>query len=191
MAKRLFVALPLSRPVIAELNALVHVGRQNAPFVRWVRPEHLHITLKFLGDVEAGEQTQAVAALEGLEATAPFQFNLASVGAFPNPGRPRVIWTGIAEGQRQVTDLAGQVDLLLARCGFAREERPFSPHVTIGRVKEEGDFERLWNAMKGESFVGTRCTAQEVRLVHSTLTPKGPIYAPLASFALRGYKENS
>jgi len=191
LAKRLFVALPLGRPAIAELNALVHLGRRSAPFVRWVRPEHLHITLKFLGDVEAGPEAEAIAALDALEAEPPFQFNLAEVGAFPSPARPRVIWTGIAEGQSQVTHLAGQVDLLLARRGFAREERPFSPHVTIGRLKETNDLNSLWNAMKANAFVGSRCTASEVRLVHSTLTPKGPIYAPVASFALRGHKENS
>jgi len=191
LAKRLFVALPLARPIVAELTALVHLCRRHAPFVRWVHPEHLHITLKFLGDVEAGQEEQVTAELEALQELPPFQFNLADVGAFPDQGRPRVIWTGIADGRQEVAHLAGQVDLLLSRCGFEREERPFSSHVTIGRVKDGGDFHSLWNAMKANTFVGARCTAQEVQLVHSTLTPRGPIYAPLASFALRGHKDKS
>lgn len=191
MAKRLFVALPLARPIVAELNALVHVCRRHAPFVRWVRPEHLHITLKFLGDVEAHQEEQVKAELEALEASAPFQFSLADVGAFPDRRRPRVIWTGIATGRDDVARLAGRVDELLARCGCEREDRPFSPHVTIGRVKEGGDFEELWNAMKANTFVGASCTAQEIRLVHSTLTPRGPVYADLASFALRGHEDKS
>jgi len=188
VAKRLFVAIPLPANVKAELNALIHVCRREAGFVRWVRPEHLHVTLKFLGDVEAEQESRSVRALEALESLAPFQFNLAHVGAFPDRRRPRVIWTGIEKGQDQVVNLAGEVERLLAEAGFEREARPFSPHVTIGRLKDKGDLNSLWNAMTANTFVGTPCAAADVRLVHSTLTPRGPIYTDVASFALRGVK---
>lgn len=188
MPKRLFVALPLPVPAKAELAALVHVCRRHASFVRWVRPEQLHVTLKFLGDVEEADERAAIGALEALGERASFQFNLAHVGAFPDRRRPRVIWTGIEAGSDDVASLAGEVDRLLARVGFEREARPFSPHVTIGRLKDGGNLESLWNAMTANTFVGMHCTAAEVLLVHSTLTPRGPIYADVASFALRGQK---
>jgi len=186
MAKRLFIALPLNAPAIAELNALVHMCKRLARSTKWVRPEQMHVTLKFLGDVEEEREEDIVTALETAAAMAPFTFNLAGVGAFPNPRRPRVIWTGIDRGRDEVTTLAERVDAELAAKKFAREARPFSPHVTIGRVREPANFDELWRAVEATPFTGTAVDAREVRLVHSTLTPKGPIYNDLATIPLQG-----
>ena len=189
MPKRLFIALPLPVPVKAELNALIQIGQRQAPPVRWVRPEQMHVTLKFLGDVEEQREERLTAALEAVTGISPFVFNLAGVGAFPNRQRPRVVWTGIDSGCREVAALAARVDEALAPCGFPREERPFSPHVTIGRVKQPGEFAGFWQAVDAAPYVGQPVDACEVKLVHSTLTPKGPLYADLAAFPLRGKRD--
>lgn len=186
MSKRLFIALPLSAPAIAELHALVHMCRRQATNVRWVRPEQMHITLKFLGDVEDEREDDITNALEALTAEKPFMFNLAGVGAFPDKRRPRVIWTGIVNGKDEVTDLAKRVDDLLFERRFAREDRAFSAHVTVGRIKEPGDFGALWRTVDASPFVGANVEAHQVLLIHSTLTPQGPVYKDLAAIPLRG-----
>jgi 2'-5' RNA ligase len=186
MSKRLFIALPLSAPAIAELHALVHMCRRQATVVRWVRPEQMHITLKFLGDVEEERECDITGALESLTTEKPFMFNLAGVGAFPDQRKPRVIWTGIVTGKDEVSALAKRVDDLLFAKKFPREERGFSPHVTIGRVKEPGEFGALWKTVEATPFVGMNVDAHQVLLIHSTLTPQGPVYKDLAVFPLRG-----
>jgi 2'-5' RNA ligase len=190
MAKRLFIALPLPPPVLAEVQSLVDELRGSAPGVRWVWSEQLHVTLKFLGDVEEVREQPLTEALRSV-AGESFRFNLAGVGCFPNRKRPRVVWTGIELGRDNVKAVASAVEEALAKAGFARDERPFSPHVTLGRVKEPGDFRGFWQKVDATPFVGTEIDAREIRLIDSRLTPKGPIYTDLESFPLRGAKKES
>jgi 2'-5' RNA ligase len=191
-ARRLFVALPLPATAKAELNSLVHVLRRGAPGIRWVRPEHLHITLRFLGDVEEEQSVALVESLNQVTELPPFTFNLAGLGAFPDRRRPRVVWTGIDSGREQMMSLAACVEKSVLAAGLPPEDRPFSPHLTLGRVKEPGDLTALWqeaSAASATSFVGKPVHASDVRLIWSTLTPTGPVYRDVESFPLRG-KEN-
>ena len=188
-ARRLFVALPLPATVKAELNSLVHVLRSRAPGVRWVRPEHLHVTLRFLGDVEEEQSVVLVESLKQVTELPPFTFNLAGLGAFPDRKRPRVVWTGIDSGRDQMMALAACVEKSVTASGLPPEDRPFSPLLTLGRVKEAGDFTALWQEAGATSFVGKQVVASDVRLIWSTLTPAGPVYRDVESFPLRG-KEN-
>lgn len=185
-ARRLFVAVPLPAPVKAELNSLVHVLKRSAPGVKWVRPDHLHVTLRFLGDVEAAQSAALVESLQGITELSPFTFNLSGVGAFPDRKRPRVIWTGIDSGRQRVEDLAACVDKSVVAAGLPGEDRPFSPHLTLGRVKEPGHFDALWQAAAVTPFKGKPIHVVDVRLIWSTLTPTGPVYRDVESFPLRG-----
>jgi 2'-5' RNA ligase len=157
-----------------------------APGVRWVRADHLHITLRFLGDVEEQQATSLMEGLESLAEVAPFRFNLAGVGAFPDRKRPRVIWTGIALGKQQVVALAEKVEGIVESCGFPSEPKRFSPHVTLGRINSPGNFDEFWPQAEGSPFVGKNVDALDVRLIWSTLTPNGPVYRDVESFPLRG-----
>jgi 2'-5' RNA ligase len=119
---------------------------------------------------------------------APFSFNLTGLGAFPNRRQPRVIWTGVGEGKDQVIQLAASVENAVEACGLPPEDRPFSPHLTLARVKDPQDFTELWQAADQMKFTGKPIHAVDVRLVWSTLTPKGPVYRDVESFPLRGRK---
>jgi 2'-5' RNA ligase len=107
--------------------------------VAWVAPGNLHLTLKFLGTVPETRIDAIVAALtqSGLDLR-PFEAQIRGLGAFPSGTRPRVIWAGVTDGATEMVELARRVDAALAELGFAREERPFSPHVTLGRVRRPG-----------------------------------------------------
>ena len=191
VAKRLFIALPLPETAKSEISAFVHALRRTAPEIRWVRPEQMHVTMKFLGDVELEREKMLMGVLEPLSTMRPFQFNLAGLGAFPDRRRARVVWTGIDLGKAEVTELAGLVETACEAAGFEREERGFSAHITLARVKEPGDFGPLWRQADEIRFVGHPVHATEVRLIHSTLTPKGPVYRDLESFPLRGPNSQS
>ena len=189
--KRLFIALPLPAPAKAELNSLVHALKRSAAGVRWVRPEHVHVTLKFLGDVLEDRIDPIIKALAPISEHSSFWFNLATVGAFPDRESPRVIWTGIEKGCNEVVSLAGVVESSMEGVGFPREQRPYSPHITIGRVKEPGDFSALWQQVSATPFESNQIDAHEVLLIHSTLTKTGPIYTELESFSLRGLENKT
>ena len=190
-ARRLFVALPLPAPVKAELNALVHALKRGAPGVRWVRPDHMHVTLRFLGDVEDVQCDALVESLRRVTELSPFTFNLSGLGAFPDRKRPRVIWTGIDSGCQRVVELAACVEKSVVACGLPSEDRPFSPHLTLGRVKEPGHFAAMWQTAADQPFKGKPVHATDVRLIWSTLTPAGPVYRDVESFPLRGNENQS
>lgn len=189
--RRLFVALPLPATVKAELNALVHVLKRVAPGVRWVRPEHMHVTLRFLGDVDDTQSPGLVESLRGITELSPFTFHLAGVGAFPDRKRPRVVWTGVESGRDGMEALAAHVEKSVVAAGLPPEDRPFSPHLTLGRVKDPGDFTALWQTVGEVPFSGQSVQVADVRLIWSTLTPAGPVYRDVESFPLRGKQNNS
>jgi len=153
--------------------------------VAWVGRDNVHLTLKFLGGVEAARLDAVTAALS--IAVAPrgaFHLALSGLGAFPSPARPRVLWAGVGEGAGAAADLASRVDAALAPLGFASEARPFSVHVTLGRVRTSRPDRRLREALaaSGGAFGGQRVT--HVSLMRSQLSPRGARYTELAALPL-------
>lgn len=132
---RLFVAIdvPLAIKEAIERD-VVSPLREVVPGAKWSRPEGRHLTLKFLGETE---QVDAVtSALEhAVVGHRPFEARFAEVGGFPSLRRPRVLWVGIDRGTEEAVSLAGDVEAALAPLGFAGEQRPFHPHLTIGRIR--------------------------------------------------------
>jgi 2'-5' RNA ligase len=146
--------------------------------VRWVGAENVHLTLKFLGDVDEALLADLKAALAAVAASAgPFALSLKGGGCFPNARAPRVIWIGLAEGAEEASALAAAVERALEPLGFVREKRPFRPHLTIGRVK---DVQQL------KEYDVPPATAEAVALIKSTLTPEGSIYQEIGRFRLGG-----
>ena len=138
MAKiRTFIALELPPGLKQVLADLQQDMRSRTDCVRWVKPEHIHLTLKFLGPTEESLVEPIGTMLSNLaKDAAPFRTNVAGLGAFPNPRNPKVIWVGMPGEQRDLLQFQQQLEDALALVGFAKDKRSFAPHLTLGRVKE-------------------------------------------------------
>jgi 2'-5' RNA ligase len=151
-----------------------------------VAVENLHITLKFLGGVD-GERIAALveslrAAVDGQRA---FPLEIVGLGAFPSAMRPRVLWAGVADGLEPLTTVAGRVEAAMAAQGFPPEERGFSPHVTLGRVREPRRAPALTEALAaGATRPFGRVAVEAIALMRSDLSPRGARYSELASLPL-------
>jgi len=179
---RLFVGIPLPREIVDTLYYVVQDWKNCADGVKYVEPENMHITLKFIGDVDAGRAERISTILEQVS-FAPFSVHLEGVGAFPSVNRPRVLWIGVNEGFEDTVHLSMQIDGLLSAEGVPRETRKFHPHVTIGRVKSYSptvpEKIREYAGRPFGSFVVERFV-----LYKSTLTPNGPVYEELNSYGV-------
>lgn len=184
---RAFIAVPVSDEVRTIVASVEENLRGLGADVKWVDPRNVHLTLKFLGAVEAGRIGAVGSALKSALAGADAPgITVCGAGTFP-PGKKsvRVVWLGITEGQAALVEIARRVDDACAALGFAREERPFSPHLTIGRVRREsGRLADLARGVGALEFNPLKVDIDRVNLMRSELSPKGPTYTVLDSFAL-------
>jgi 2'-5' RNA ligase len=194
---RLFVALDIDDNIRGRVAGFLDGVRGFVPDARWVRPESLHVTLKFIGEKSEDEVGKIRRALETIVAK-PVEMNIRGYGFFPGTRRPRVFWIGI-ESDAELTALATAVDEKLGELAIPKEEHAFSPHLTLARgaggsgspSKQKSDstnhsFQRLQERLgaMGMPEFGTM-TAREFFLYQSQLSPKGSKYPKLAAFALR------
>ena len=175
---RTFVAIELPAPVQSQLAELIGVLQRqwSAGSVRWSRPEGIHLTLRFLGDTRPDQ----VAGLgEGLDriATAqkPFELALGELGAFPNAGRPRVLWVGVEDPQGCLRPLQRSVEELARSLGWEMERQAYVPHLTLGRVKPRARVPSQWGGETPKA--GFR--AEALSLMESHLKPTGAEYVRL------------
>ena len=185
MSIRSFVAVPVPGGVTEHLARLHESVPHTAGKIRWVKAEAMHLTCVFLGDIEPDQVDPIAAALSSAaEGVQPFATSLGSVGAFPNFRRPRVIWVGFEEGEEQVTELKGRIDDALEPLGFEPERRRFHPHLTIGRVKSEGQKGLLEKAAADWTLPFENWISSELTFFQSVLSRHGPTYTPLARIPL-------
>lgn len=185
MAVRLDPAL---RPVVeAVCRELVEAWPQGRELVKWVEPRNFHLTLKFLGHVPPDLAARAEEVLSVVRGLPAFRIHLAGLGAFPRPRGARVLWVGVQEGSEELGSLAGKVEEALVPLGFPREDRPFSAHLTIGRLRVPAYHPELEAALERRSRVeiGSQ-DVQSVELMESTLRQEGPVYTVVRSYPLRG-----
>ncbi|HID10750.1 MAG TPA: RNA 2',3'-cyclic phosphodiesterase [Candidatus Latescibacteria bacterium] len=184
---RTFVAVDISDEARRSVQDLEDELRRYRADVRWVAPENLHLTLKFLGEIEEERLEEVFFGVEeAVSGVGPFQMVLEGLGGFPGLGRPRVLWVGVSEGAGELRDLAERVEGSLERRGFPREGRPFSPHLTIGRVRQpSGRLGQLTAVMREKDFGPEEVRVEEVKVMKSELMPSGAVYTTLRSFALR------
>jgi RNA 2',3'-cyclic 3'-phosphodiesterase len=184
---RAFVALRMGAEVEDALAGFIETLRESSDGIRWIRRANLHLTLRFLGDEVAAAQLELLSpALEQIAAaTAPFSIELRGTGVFPDPQRPRVVWVGLKSDA--LIALAARVEAAAVEAGFAPERRAFTPHLTIGRVRNP----RAWRMVRGKiaeaagrEFGTTRVDA--MMLYQSTLGPEASTYRELARHELRG-----
>ncbi len=188
---RLFIALELPPDVLDALQAVQNHLRGRAPrdAVRWTRPEGVHLTLKFLGETPAAKQAAITVAMQQAAAGhAPLHLHAAGLGCFPNLARPRVVWIGLGGDLDALAALAEAMEAAAETLGFARERRPFSPHLTLGRVRQEAagtDIKALGRLIEATPIGEiARWTAESVSLMRSDLRPDGARYTCLAEAPL-------
>ena len=182
---RLFLAVFPPAVVQRAAFGLIQALRRPGDGVSWVKPENLHYTLRFLGEVgEDGARRAAEAAAEAAAKSRAFAAALGGLGAFPNARRARVIWIGMSEGGEALVALARDLDRALAQRGFGAPDKPFSSHLTLGRVREpRGD----WTAALAEPVPvdpSTSFTVDGICVVESQLAPRGSIYTVRARTSL-------
>ena len=189
-AFRAFIALSLPPLLKCGLEQVVqNLAAQVPRGVRWVGLDGIHLTLKFLGNIDPTQVEDITEAVQRASLGAsPFRLLLSGLGTFPNEKRPRVIWAGVQGDLESVGKLQAGIEAEVYGLGFPREKRPFTPHLTLGRVRDQaGSSERL-----GIGAAVSSCSmgptepwlVESVRLVRSHLGPGGATYSDLASVSL-------
>jgi 2'-5' RNA ligase len=178
---RLFIGIDLTPEVIANLEALIERLKPAAQ-INWSPPRNLHITTKFVGEWPEGRLEELKGALSTLPARPPLTIAIEKLGFFPNPHAPRVFWAGVHAGG-DLTGLARDTEEALARLGIAKEERAYSPHLTLARIKTPGKQPALLQAVaKLPSLEFGSFVAGRFYLYQSRTAPTGSVYTKLAEF---------
>ncbi len=181
---RTFIAIELPEGVKSFLREHIALLRSFGGNVKWTRPESLHLTLKFLGNIRkdvAEAITARLMPLFGREAR--LSLNVEGAGGFPTLSRPRVIWIGLRDASGRLGPMVAELEDLLEPLGFAKERRAFSPHLTLGRVKQGMPSPDLIGALQEMQVLsGPGFTADHAVLFQSILKPSGAQYVPLARF---------
>lgn len=148
--------------------------------IKWVEPENMHLTIKFMGEVPDKLVEQVVERVSySVHGEVAFNISFSILGGFPNLRRPRVLWIGVKEGKEKIVQLMTKLNEELAKLGFETESRTHVPHLTIGRVKKIQDLRLESEDFKTPSFLANR-----VYLIKSELTSRGPIYTDIKEFKL-------
>ncbi len=179
---RLFVALEIPSDVRENLAALLKSLRAVSPQTLWVRPENLHVTLKFIGEMPETKLAAIRNALAGLRSDQSVALDFRGLGFFPNEKHPRVFWAGI-EASPNLKTLAAEINGATEKLGIPREQRPFSPHLTLARFEPARRQETLRAAIQEnvEREFGSLRTGQ-FHLIESKLKPSGAEYTTVESF---------
>jgi 2'-5' RNA ligase len=179
---RTFIAIELPQGIRDRLVALQESLATAAPDVKWVEPENLHVTLLFLGEVDDRELPAVCRAVQdAVVGHTPFTLSVEGAGCFPNPRRPRTLWVGVGQGVQEVVAVHDAIEPALLALGcYRREERKYTPHVTLGRRRGEGPADALAKALaRHQTWKAGEATVSEVHVMGSQLTPKGPLYTIL------------
>ena len=183
---RLFIACEIDEAIRSRLGDVIDGARPHIDGVKWVDHRNIHITLKFLGEVEDSLVDEVTAALDGALAGArAFALAVRGLGTFPPKGQPKVIWAGVTEGIDGLSSLNDAVERSLEPVGFEREKRPFSAHLTLARTRKKSrprGVRELVDREQATEFGSQK--AERITLMRSVLKPTGPIYTPVRTWNL-------
>ena len=187
---RAFIAIELSEEIklfIAQLQDQLKT-KNRAP-VKWVEPENIHLTLKFLGNIKAAVTSDIIRAMEGAaRGIPPLHLNIDKLGAFPDIQRVQIVWVGLTGELDKLKKLQSRIDKALVGLGFPGEKRPFSPHLTVARFRDRAtpaDRQGIGRLITDTGFQSRLdFNASSVHLMRSQLTREGPIYSRLGSVSL-------
>lgn len=179
---RAFIAIDLPEPLRVALAEAQRSFHSAAPDARWSRPEGIHLTLKFLGQISDAQTKQVVEALTRLGPFGPFPIEVKGFGFFPQTRMPRVFWAGIS-APPALAELATRVETAMERIGFAREDRVFSPHLTLARFQVPRPQPALEAAVAASAATSLgKFDASEFFLFESKLSPQGSQYRKVMQF---------
>ncbi len=183
---RSFLAIELPEPILRKIGEVQGDLSATHAEVRWTNPEKIHLTLKFFGNIEESRIDPIFKSIEEpIRNTPPFSLKVRGVGAFPHLKNPRVIWIGLVDEKGTLTSLQKQIETYLEKIGIQPEDRPFHPHLTLGRMKSSRGKEELAGRMekhREEDFGDFQ--VERVVLFKSDLKPSGPIYTLLRELRL-------
>lgn len=186
---RTFIAVDTGAVIRASAVALQKELAKTGAEVKWVEAESLHITLLFLGEVDDRELHSVCRAVKDVAAgEPPFPLRVSGVGAFPTPRRPKVLWAGITDGANELRRIYGSLEGKMLDLGcYRREERSYTPHLTLGRVKSEADGYAIAKELPQYlAHDGGRTVIDEVLVYSSVLERDGPVYTILGRGELKG-----
>ena len=184
---RTFIAIEIPSEVKSALAALQDELRRAGADVSWTRPENIHLTLRFLGEVDERRigEVEKVCVSSAAEFQ-PFTLSLNETGVFPNARQPRVLWAGLAGEIEKAVEMQRRLDEGLAMIGFEREEKGFRPHLTLGRLKSNKKAREMLALVGAHQVPALSFAVTEIVLMKSELHPAGARYTPLAKASLRG-----
>jgi 2'-5' RNA ligase len=179
---RSFIAIELPGEAKRQLGLVQSALKAGGFPVKWVEPGGIHLTLQFLGNIEAGMVERVRQAMQGaVKGIAPFRLQIGETGVFPSPGRPRVVWVGLKGDVKELAKLQQSIESSLVPLGFPPEKRGYTPHLTLGRVRERAS--PLEQEGLGKLVLETFCretsafTVYTVNLMRSQLTPAVALYS--------------
>jgi 2'-5' RNA ligase len=187
---RSFIAIELPEEAKRGLARLrKELDRDGHKFVKWVDPGGIHLTLKFLGNIPSKRVTEITEAIErAAQGISPFHLEISGLGAFPNLKQARVFWVGINGELDKLSKLQQNIDSALAALGFAKEDRPFVPHLTLARIREGASppERRSFGELVGSTIFEDKYSVavEAISLMRSQLTPAGAIYTCLSVVGL-------
>jgi 2'-5' RNA ligase len=188
---RSFIAIELPdelKQVLTQLESRLKTDRQS--YVKWVNPNSIHLTLKFLGSISASLVTEITKSIgEAAQGTAPFRLKTGELGVFPSPKRVQVVWVGLGGEIDKLNHLQQRLEASLAPLGFTPEKRRFTPHLTLARLRDRAS--AVEREAMGELVASTRfddtveMTVAAISLMRSELTRAGPIYTRISLVELK------
>jgi 2'-5' RNA ligase len=182
---RTFVCVEVPRTIKDRVEALQRSLKRDDAQVSWVKPANIHLTIKFLGDVPAHRVEAVRRCVERAAASlTEFEIQVAGAGCFPSPRSPRVLWVGLGPLPESLGRLHANVEDELAREGFPRERKPFSPHLTIGRVRGPRYAAAVAEGLIAAGFEPESFRAREIVVMRSDMSPSGSVYTPQAVIKL-------
>jgi 2'-5' RNA ligase len=182
---RAFVAVDISDEVRRKAEEIIEVLRPASDNIRWSRTEGLHLTLKFLGEVPPPKVEKVRVSLAGIHLPSPITLRISGAGYFPTERSPRVIWLGVEGDVDALRELAGRIEESLEPLGFPQEDRPFSAHLTLGRLRAPGKIPAVQELLRQREPLDLGSfTANEFYLYESKLSPNGSVYRKVARFGI-------
>ena len=183
---RIFIAIEINYELKAELGAIQEKLRPAGADAKWVKPENIHLTLRFIGEIDEQRMKDvneaATKAFTGIES---FSMSLGEAGAFPDTEYPRVLWVGIKYGATNLKALADRIEKELVDKNFGNADKPFSPHMTIARLRTYRNAQKLAQMLSLVKVPAVSQKVENVSIIQSSLTPSGPIYTNIHKVKLK------
>lgn len=181
---RTFIAIELDEAVRKTLSTIQEHLKKTGADVTWVKPDNIHLTLKFLGDTPIDKIDTMAELIRKACRKKSFVMELTHLGAFPKMESPQVLWIGITKGKDHMKEIVLELEEILHEAGFQKEKREFDSHITLGRVRSNLNRFALTKAMMGYSFTPVMQEVNCIVFLKSTLSPRGPIYETLKTLTL-------